>query len=157
MEMPVRCDGAGSLILGDTNCFGCPTAPILGKGEILLQPRTPEAVIQIGSHNLFSNSVCMIANERITVGDRCQIGDQVTITDCDFHEINPSTRNRSSGPTHPVTLGNNVWLGSRVMVLKGVTIGDNSVIGAMSLVTKSIPANSLAAGTPAKVIRVLQP
>jgi maltose O-acetyltransferase len=83
----------------------------------------------------------------------CQIGDQVAIYDCDFHEINPSTRDRSYGPTSPVVIGNNVWLGSRVIVLKGVTIGDNSVVGAMSVVTKSIPANCVAAGIPARIIR----
>ncbi|HEY9175929.1 MAG TPA: DapH/DapD/GlmU-related protein [Verrucomicrobiae bacterium] len=97
----------------------------------------------------------LVANERIVIGDGCQIGDQVAIYDCDFHEINPATRNRSCGPTQPVSVGNNVWLGSRVMVLKGVNIGDNSVVAAMSVVTKSIPPNSVAAGVPAKVVRSL--
>jgi acetyltransferase-like isoleucine patch superfamily enzyme len=55
-----------------------------------------------------------------------------------------------------VIIGNNVWLGSRSIILKGVTIGDNSVIGAMSLVTKDIPPNSVAGGIPAKVIRTLE-
>lgn len=55
----------------------------------------------------------------------------------------------------PVTIGNNVWLGSRVMILKGVSIGDNSVIGASSVVTKPIPANCIAAGNPAKIIRYI--
>ncbi len=54
-----------------------------------------------------------------------------------------------------VKIGNNVWLGSEVTILKGVTIGDNAVIGAKSLVTKNIPANCIAAGVPAKVIRMI--
>ena len=54
---------------------------------------------------------------------------------------------------YDVSIEDNVWLGSRVMVLKGVTIGENSVVGSMSLVTKSIPSNSIAAGVPAKVLR----
>jgi maltose O-acetyltransferase len=128
----------------------------MGNGEILLQPRSREAEIRIGDDNWFNNNVTIVANERIMVGDNCQIGDQVAIYDCDFHEISPATRNRSPGPTQPVVIGNNVWLGSRVMVLKGVTIGDNSVIGAMSLVTKSIPENCIAAGNPAKVIRSIE-
>ena len=75
--------------------------------------------------------------------------------DADFHEINPDTRNRSVGLVKPVSVGDNVWIGSRVMILKGASIGDNSIIGAMSLVTSSIPANCVAAGVPAKVIRQL--
>ena len=128
---------------------------MLGDGGILLQPRHATSVIRIGNNNSFSNNVVVVANERITVGDRCQVGDQVAIYDCDFHEVNPDTRNRSHGRTSPVCIGSNVWLGSRVMILKGVTIGDNSVIGAMSLVTRSIPENCVAAGHPAKVIHSL--
>ena len=57
----------------------------------------------------------------------------------------------------PVTLGNNVWIGDGAKVCKGVTIGDNSVIGAGSIVTSDIPANSIAAGNPARVIKPLDP
>lgn len=122
----------------------------------MVQARSPESEIIIGERNAFSNNVAIVANERITVGNDCQIGDLVAIYDCDFHEINPATRNRSAGPTGPVSIGNNVWLGSRVMVLKGVSIGDNSVVAAMSVVTKSIPANCVVAGIPAKVIRSIE-
>lgn len=127
----------------------------LGSGEILLQARDVNAVIEVGDGNWFSNNISIVANERIVIGNGCQIGDLVAIYDSDFHELNPATRTRSGGPSAPVIIGNNVWLGSRVMVLKGVTIGDNSVVGAMSVVTKSIPANCVAAGNPARVIRKL--
>ena len=92
----------------------------------------------------------------ITIGDCCLIGDQVAVCDCDWHEIDPSHRNRSAGPIRPVAISNNVWLGSRVMVLKGVTIGDNSVVAAARVVTKSIPANCVVAGNPAKYIRTIE-
>ena len=155
-QVPVRSGGAGSLSIGDRSSFGYWAAPSLGSGEILLQPRSPGSEIRIGEGNAFSNNVTLVANDRIVIGDGCQIGDQVTIYDCDFHELDPATRNRSAGPAQPVSIGSNVWLGSRVMVLKGVSIGSNSVIGAMSLVTHSIPANCVAAGVPAKVIRSLE-
>jgi len=129
---------------------------MFGNGAILIQPRSPASKIEIGSKNCFSNNVTIVANQQITIGDACQIGDQVTIYDCDFHEIPPSSRNASAGSTKPVYIGNNVWLGSRVMILKGVSIGDNSVIGAMSLVTKSIPANCVATGIPAKIVRSIE-
>ena len=153
LQVPLRSRGAGCLIVGTGNSFGYEAAPMLGAGDILLQPRQPGAEIRIGDGNWFSNNVSLVANERIVMGNGCQVGDQVAIYDCDFHEIDPATRNRSYGPTFPVSIGNNVWLGSRVMVLKGVTIGDNSVVAAMSVVIESIPANSMAAGVPARVVR----
>ncbi|MEI6197985.1 MAG: DapH/DapD/GlmU-related protein [Verrucomicrobiota bacterium] len=154
-NVPVRGGGEGTLIIGNRNSLGYRPAPRLGTGEILLQARHPDAIITIGEANAFNNNVSFLANGQITIGDRCQIGDLVCIYDCDFHEIDPATRNRSAGITKPVIIGNNVWLGSRVMVLKGVTIGDNSVIAAASVVTKSIPSNCIAAGNPAKVIRTI--
>jgi maltose O-acetyltransferase len=128
-------------------------APMLGSGALLIQPRNPDALIEIGKNNCFSNNITLCANEKISIGHGCQIGDQVAIYDCDFHEIDPTTRHLSFGPTCPVVIGNNVWLGSRVIILKGVTIGDNTIIGAMSTVTKSIPSNCVAAGIPAHIIR----
>jgi maltose O-acetyltransferase len=155
-NVPVRGEGEGVLIIGNCNTFGYPPAPRLGTGEILLQARHPDARIVIGEANAFSNNVSIVANESITIGDRCLIGELTSIIDSDCHEINPATRNRSAGATKPVVIGNNVWLGSRVLVLKGVTIGDNSVIAAASVVTKPISDNSIAGGNPAKVIRLIE-
>jgi maltose O-acetyltransferase len=153
MNVPVRSQGRGTLLIGTNNMLGYGPAPRLGNGVILLQPRDRDARIVIGNHNSFSNNVSLVAMGEITIGNRCLIGDQVTILDCDFHEISPITRMNGVGPIEPVVIGDNVWLGSRVMVLKGVTIGENSVVAAMSVVTKSIPPNSIAAGNPARVIR----
>jgi len=153
LNVPVRSQGRGTLLIGTNNMLGYEPAPRLDNGEILLQPRERDSRIVIGNHNAFSNNVSLVAMGEITIGNRCLIGDQVTILDCDFHEISPLTRMNGVGPIEPVVIGDNVWLGSRVMVLKGVTIGENSVVAAMSVVTKSIPPNSLAAGNPAKVIR----
>lgn len=155
-QVPVRGYGYGTIVIGSRNVFRVRHASTLGNGEILLQARGLEAQISIGNRNSFNNNVSIIAAQKITLGDDCLIGDQVLIYDSDFHDINPSLRKISSGPSHPVCIGNNVWLGSRVMVLKGVTIGDNSVVGAMSLVDKSIPANCVAAGNPVEVVRYIQ-
>ena len=153
-QVPVRvAGGRGELKIGEKNCFGFHMAPHFGSGALLIQPRNRDALIEIGNSNLFSNNISLCANEKISIGHGCQVGDQVSIYDCDFHEIDPATRALSHGPTSPVIIGHNVWLGSRVMVLKGVTIGTNSVVGAMSLVTKSIPSNCVAAGMPAQIIR----
>ncbi len=147
--------GVGSIEIGENNGFGYFCGPKLGDGALLFQPRKPESVIIIGNNNWFSNNVTMIANEKILIGNDCRIGDNVSFFDCDFHEIDPVHRGRSHGPTAPIIIDNNVWIGSGVKVLKGVTIGENSIVGAMSLVTKSIPANCIAAGNPAHIVSQL--
>ena len=155
-QVPVRVGGGqGTLTIGMQNSFGFAPATRLGRGTILLQPRSPGARIVIGNGNAFSNNVTVAANESVSIGDDCLIGDLVAIMDCDFHETSPATRRRSHGQTAPVILGNNVWLGSRVVVCKGVTIGENSVVAVGSVVTKSVPPNTLVGGVPAKVIRVI--
>ena len=157
-QVPVVVEGGrGTLLVGEKNIFGYRMAPRLGSGAILLQPRATNARIEIGSGNSFSNNVMICANGSVHIGNRCQIGDLVAIYDCDFHELEPATRNRGHGKVLPVDIGNNVWLGSRVMVLKGVSIGDNTVVGAGSIVVNSLPANCVAVGTPAKVVRELHP
>lgn len=154
--VPVRCDGKGKVSIGDFTTLGWPLSPRLGDGEILLQARVASAVISVGSNVAFSNNVSIIALESVSIGNDCLLGDLVTILDSDFHEIDPARRRESSGITKPVAIGNNVWFGSRVMVLKGVAIGDNSVIAPQSVVTRDIPANCIAGGNPAKVIRYLE-
>ena len=79
----------------------------------------------------------------------------VYLTDADWHDRNH--RVFPPGPSAPVTLGDNVWLAEGVIVLKGVTIGDNTIVGAGSVVTRSLPANAVAAGNPATIIGALDP
>jgi acetyltransferase-like isoleucine patch superfamily enzyme len=95
------------------------------------------------------------AAKSITIGANTMIATECSINDCDWHGL--YNRTRPFRCTKPVILGNNVWLGARVMVNKGVTIGDNSVIGAGSVVTSNIPANVVAAGNPARVVKELNP
>lgn len=154
-HVPVRSGGCGTIKIGARTNLGFPLAPRLGNGEIMIQARTAEAEVVIGEENWLNNNSCIIATQHIFIGNGCQIGDLVMILDSDFHEINPERRNLSMGLAKPVRIGNNVWLGSRVMVLKGVSIGDNSVIAAMSVVTESIPSNCVAAGIPAKIMRTI--
>ena len=91
----------------------------------------------------------------MTIGSRCLIGDAVLIMDSDFHNLSATGRHHLPAETSPVVLEDNVFIGSRVIILKGVTIGKDSVIGAGSVVVRSIPPGVIAAGNPAKVIRPL--
>jgi len=110
--------------------------------------------LEIGE-SVFINYGCSIsANQQVRIGDRCSIGTHCIIMDNDFHQVNPERR-QERPPSAPIVLEENVWLGARAIVLKGVTIGRNSVIGAGSVVTRDVPPRCLAAGVPARVIRTL--
>lgn len=93
----------------------------------------------------------------IEIGENTFIGANVNIYGTDFHPIKSEDRQKQKttvdAPTSPIKIGRNCWIASNVTILKGVTIGDNAVIGAMSLVNKDIPANTVYAGVPAKFIR----
>lgn len=153
--VPVRLDGRGKVVIGEGSMLGLPLAPRLGNGEMLLQARNTGAQIKIGNNVSFSNNVAIVANEQINIGDKCLIGDLVLIMDSDFHEINPDKRHAGSGFSAPIYIGTNVWLGSRVIIKKGVNIGDNSIVAAGSVVSGLIPANCIAAGNPAVAIRTI--
>jgi acetyltransferase-like isoleucine patch superfamily enzyme len=115
----------------------------------------PQGTLEIGDNVLINYGCSFGATKLVRIGDRCNIGMQVVLIDNAFHELDPDRRDEQPEPA-PVILERNVWLASRVMVLPGVTIGENSVIGAGSVVTKDIPPNVLAAGMPARVIRAIR-
>lgn len=108
--------------------------------------------IKVGK-NFFCNYNCTILDVgKVTIGDNCLFAPNVAIYTAG-HPIHPDSRNSLYEYGIDVTIGNNVWIGGNVVVMPGVTIGDCCVIGAGSVVTKDIPAWSIAAGNPARVIR----
>lgn len=114
-----------------------------------------DAEIHIGDFCLISPGVRISAAQSIRIGDNCMLAAKVTISDSDWHGI--YNRIRPFRCTKPVIIENNVWLGEGAIIIKGVHIGENSVIGAGAVVTKNIPANSVAAGNPARVIKTINP
>lgn len=110
--------------------------------------------IKVGK-NFFANYNCTILDvANVTFGDNCLLAPNVAIYTAG-HPIHPESRNSAYEYGISVTIGNNVWIGGNAVVCPGVTIGDNCVIGAGSVVTKDIPAWSVAAGNPARVIRTI--
>lgn len=102
---------------------------------------------------VFINFGCVALDvNTITIGDKCQIGPNVQLYTA-THPLEPELRASWAEFGLPITLGNNVWLGGAVVVCPNVTIGDNSVIGAGSVVTKDIPSNVVAVGNPCRVIK----
>ena len=108
--------------------------------------------IKLG-RNVFINSGCCFQDQGgIELGDGCMIGHQVVIATLN-HDLMPERR--ASMMPAKVTLGRNVWVGAHATILPGVTIGDNSVVAAGAVVTKDVPANCVAAGVPARVVKRL--
>ena len=134
---------------------------------------TPNAVITIGNH-VGMSSPCIWINERLTIGNHVNIGGNCMFLDTDVHQLDYLARRGSLTPspspegegsekgfermvqTAPVVIEDDVWIGANCQILKGVTIGARSVIGAGSVVTKSIPSDCIAGGNPCRVIREMK-
>jgi acetyltransferase-like isoleucine patch superfamily enzyme len=109
--------------------------------------------IDIGNHCLLTPGLQIVSANHVTLGNNVMIASRVYISDADWHDV--YDRLASPGPTAPVHLGDNVWLGEGTKVCKGVSIGENTVVGAGSVVASSLPANIIAAGNPAREIKKL--
>jgi acetyltransferase-like isoleucine patch superfamily enzyme len=128
----------------------------LGRGVSLRSFRSPISIhvahggkLRIGNGAFVNDGVSIFCAQQVDIGAHTKIGNGVTIYDTDFH---PATPDDQAAP-RPVTIGRNVWIGARAMVLAGARIGDHAVIAAGSIVRGEVPARSIAAGTPAQVVR----
>lgn len=110
------------------------------------------ADLRVGDRVFINQGVRIACSNRVDIGPGCFLGDEVVILDADYHPAGGVV-----SKTTAVCLENDVWLATRVIVLRGVTIGRGSVVGAGSVVTRSIPPNSFAAGVPARVVRSVEP
>jgi maltose O-acetyltransferase len=110
--------------------------------------------ITIGARTFINYNLVALDVAPIVIGDDCQIGPNVQLL-TPTHPLAPQPRRDKLEAAQPIKIGDNVWIGGGAIVLPGVTIGQNSVIGAGSVVTKDIPANVVAVGNPARIIRSL--
>lgn len=107
-----------------------------------------DAILNLGS-GYINRHVKIRCHNKISIGEDVAISENVSIWDSDAHAIIGKEREMAK----PITIGDHVWIGNNVTILKGVKIGDNSVIAAGSVVNKDIPANCLAGGIPAKILK----
>lgn len=147
-----------TLIIGDRlNLRSTARSNPLGpQRPVILSTRRPGAALIIGD-DFGMTGGSIVCEERITIGQRVTVGANTIITDTDFHPLDPQVRYARplDGATAPVVIEDDVFIGMQALILKGVTIGKASVIGAGSVVTRDIPAGVIAAGNPARPIRAL--
>ena len=144
----IRLGGPGRIRIGD-RCNAWARA----ETNVLLT-FSPGAVITIGN-NVRLNGAGLQAASGISVGDDCILG-SCTIVDTDHHPVGITRRTSGDLPvTAPITIGRNVWVAGMAAVLKGVTIGDDSVVAFGAIVTSDVPAGVVVAGNPARVVRNL--
>jgi acetyltransferase-like isoleucine patch superfamily enzyme len=154
LQQPVLFLGDGAIVLGEDVEFGWPTSKSFYTGYCHLEAMARESVIEIGEGAQINNNA-FIKSEGpgIRIGAKALLGSEITIYDSDFHDLRPRRRRGGRPQMAAVELCDNVFIGDRVLILKGTSIGANSVVGAGSVVTNSIPAGVIAAGAPARVIR----
>jgi acetyltransferase-like isoleucine patch superfamily enzyme len=148
--------GRGDLILGED-------IVVDGKCTFSFAARfSDRPTMMIGDHTVISHNCKFSIGKRITIGQHCLIASDVWMFDSSGHASEPSARRAGMPPepedVRPITVGDNVWIGTRAIVLPGVTIGECSIVATGSVVTRDVPPYIVVAGNPArKVASLLEP
>lgn len=144
--------GSGAIqVAGAT--LGCWPSPGALDSYIHLEARSAGSVIEIGHGSVINNGCTFIAEgPGIRIGRETLVGPRTTIFDSDFHHLDAARRSESPPKMAPVLIGNGVFIGAQVMILKGVTIDDHAVVAGGAVVTRDVGVGEIAAGNPAKII-----
>jgi acetyltransferase-like isoleucine patch superfamily enzyme len=151
----------------DGLCFVCPNVTIeIGKDATLhlgrwswighgSKIRAHEGEVRIGAKTVLGQECTISAFQHVSIGRECIVADRVMLIDFDHGVVEVERPIRLQGIyKRDVKVGNNVWIGYGASILRGVTVGDNAIIGTNSVVTRDVPANAVVGGVPAKVIRM---
>ena len=153
---PVLIKGKGKVIFGKNVNIGVANSPNFYNSYALIEARSNSSTIIFGNNIYINNNACFISEgKEIVIGDNVLIGNNFTIYDSDFHDLIPDNRITGNPKMASVQIFNNVFIGSNVTVLKGVVIGENSIIASGSICSKSIPSDVIAGGNPCKIIKPL--
>ena len=140
-----RIEAKGTISIGDNTRIWSH----MGVTELYAGPR---AELTIGNNTFVNTGTILSASNHITIGNNVQIANQVILMDGDFHGVDD--RDEMKTPSE-IIVEDDVWIATRAMILKGVTIGKGSTVAAGAVVTKDVPAYTLVGGVPAKIIRYL--
>lgn len=144
--------GLGRIDISPKATIGYFPSPGFG-GELYFEARSERSFISIGAHTFINNGIRVIAERsEIVIGEACLVGMDVLIVDSDFHDLDPSKRVTGVPKFGSVKIGDNVFVGARATILKGVTIGRDSVVGACAVVSRDVPAGAIVVGNPARVV-----
>lgn len=141
----IKLSGNGEVVLGEGVSFNGTVVPI----ELVTYD---SGRIEIGEHTFINYGSSIAARVSVKIGSHCHLGHYMFVMDNNQHDV---VRHTELPPSGPVIIEDNVWIGSKVVILPGVRIGSRAVIGAGSIVTKDVPPRCVAAGNPARVIRHL--
>lgn len=142
--------------VGDNTVLGCDyrNYSVVTPTKTRIITRLDNSTLIIGNRtNIFGANICVAS--KITIGNDCQVACGVNILDYNGHLLRKIPRGTEMDSPEPISIGNNVWIGTNVVILKGTQIGDNSIIGAGSVVKGLYPQNSLIVGNPAVVVKTL--
>lgn len=154
MQQPLLRKGRGMVLAGRGVQIGVEESPSFWSTYAYFDLRGEQAMIELGDGVILNNNVALCADgAAIRIGRKTVAGINLSIMTSDGHTLEPSCRHEKGYPCLSVHVGENVFIGDNVTILKGVSIGDNCTIGAQSVVTHDIPANSIAAGNPARMLR----
>ncbi len=117
--------------------------------------RCHEGVVEIGAKTVMGQECTISAYKQVRIGEQCVIADRAMFIDFDHGVVEVERPIRQQGIyTRDVEVGSNVWIGYGACILRGVSVGDNSIVGTNSVVTKDVPANAVVAGVPARIVRM---
>ncbi|PKH55677.1 transferase [Shewanella sp. Choline-02u-19] len=158
LTQKTRIAGFGRIELGKSVMLGIRTSPFLNTGEFYMAANKHCSAIKIGSDVSINNNAAIIANtSTITIGDNTLIGPNFMCFDSNFHSLDPTKRLiPAEAKSKAVLIGNNVFIGANVTVLKGSIIGDNSVIGAGCVISGEIPRDSVVSCATNNTITMLK-
>ncbi len=153
--LPLLLNGKGKIQFGNNVQNGVTAAHFFYSTYNYILAMEENSEVIIGDNVVLANGASIQASSKITIGNNVMIGINCFLVDTDGHDLDPSKRMTGDVKSGQITIENNVVIFYNSVVFKGVTIGENSVIGSCSVVTKDIPPNVFAAGNPCKVIRSL--
>lgn len=153
LRAPAILAGQGRISFDAAVTLGWELAPGFRSGYTYLEARYPESSIELGEGTHLNNCVTIVSEgPGVSIGRKCLFGPGVHVYDSDFHPLDAGLRESTAPERAYVEIGDEVFLGTSAIVLKGVKLGAGSVVGAGAVVASDVPAGAIVAGNPAKVV-----
>ena len=146
----------GCIYLGNNFSIGYYRGGGIDGRSSEIQTRAKEAIVTIGNNFQSNNGLFICCLKKITIGNDCLVGNNVTIMDHNAHGISPTKRKNTQGTPNEIVIENNVWIGNGVTILGGTIIGENSIVSVGSVVKGVFPSNVIIQGNPAIIAKKIE-